>query len=178
MNHFATLISKRKSIRIYDTEKQILLSEKKQIIKSALMSPTSKNSRTCQFILIENKTTLKKLSLCKSSGAAFIAKCNLAIIVLSDPIRSEAYIEDATIAATYIQLQAEDLNLGSCWVHIRERKTANNCNSEQYIKDVLNIPLHLCIECIIAIGHKHKIEEHKFYNEKKLQWEKIHIGKW
>jgi len=68
------------------------------------------------------------------------------------------------------------LNLGSCWIHIRERKTANGYDSEQYVRDLLNIPLHFCVECIIAIGHKAK--EIKPHSEEKLQWEKLHVGKW
>ncbi|BAG83422.1 nitroreductase family protein [Candidatus Azobacteroides pseudotrichonymphae] len=177
MNYFAKLVEKRRSIRDYNTKKRILSPEvKKQIIKVALMSPTSKNSRPWQFILVENEEMLKNLSACKASGAAFIANCALAIIVLSDPSQSEAYIEDAAIAASYIQLQVEDLKLGSCWIHVRERKTANGHSSEQYIRNLLNIPLHLCVECIISIGYKAK--EIKSHDEEKLQWEKLHIGNW
>ncbi|GHT87199.1 hypothetical protein FACS189420_2300 [Bacteroidia bacterium] len=40
------------------------------------------------------------------------------------PLQSAAPIEDATIAATYIQLQAEDLDLGSCWSQVAGRETS------------------------------------------------------
>ncbi|MDR2520440.1 MAG: nitroreductase family protein [Bacteroidales bacterium OttesenSCG-928-I14] len=176
MNHFTELILKRRSIREYNTEEKISHSVIKQIMETALMAPTSKNSQAWQFILIEDKMMLKNISACKSHGAAFISKCNLAVIVLIDPLCSEAHIEDATIAATYIQLQSENLNLGSCWVHIRERKTTNNYDSEQYIKDLLNIPSHLCVECIISIGNK--IKEIKHHKKMEIQWEKVHNGKW
>ena len=119
---------------------------------------------------------LKQLSLCKPSGAAFLENCALAVVVLTDPLQSEAYVEDAAIAAVSIQLQAEDLGMGSCWVQIRGRETAAGYDSEQYVRDLLDIPLQLFVGCIIAIGHKAK--EGKPHDEAKLPWEKVHIGKY
>lgn len=172
MNNFGELIKNRRSTRHY-TEQKLLPSQVEEIMKAALMAPSSKNSRPWQFILIEDKETLKKLSLCKSSGASFIEGCALAIIVLSDPIQSSAHVEDAAIAATYIQLQAEDLGLGSCWIQISGRETSDGYNSEQYVRDLLNIPLQLVVSCIISVGYKEKAG--KPHDPEKLQWEKLHI---
>jgi nitroreductase len=175
MSHFAELVTNRRSIRQY-TDEPLLPSEVEQIMKTALMSPSSKNSRSWQFVLVEDKEVLEKLSLCKSSGAVFLANCTLAVVVLTDPLQSEAYLEDAAIAAAYIQLQAEDLGLGNCWVQIRGRETEAGYDSEQYVRDLLDIPLQLSIGCIVAIGHKAKTG--KPHSEEKLQWEKLHIGKY
>jgi nitroreductase len=175
MSTFAELVTNRRSIRQY-TDEPLLPAEVEQIMKTALMSPSSKNSRSWQFVLVEDKETLGKLSLCKSSGAIFLANCALAIVVLTDPLQSEAHLEDAAIAAAYIQLQAEDLGLGNCWVQIRGRETTEGYDSEQYVRELLDIPLQLSIGCIVAIGHKAKIG--KPHSEEKLQWEKLHIGKY
>ncbi|KAA6302692.1 MAG: FMN reductase [Candidatus Ordinivivax streblomastigis] len=175
MKNFAELATIRRSVRQY-TGEPLLPEQVEQIMRTALMSPTSKNSRTWQFILVEEKEMLKKLSVCKSSGATFIENCALAIVVLTDPLQSEAHVEDSSIVTTMIQLQVEDLGLGSCWVQIRGRETESGYDSEQYVKDLLEIPLQLSIGCIIAIGHKAK--ESKPHNEEKLQWEKLHIGKY
>jgi nitroreductase len=173
MNYFAELVTNRRSVRQY-LDEPLLPSEVEQIMKAALMSPSSKNSRPWQFILVENKEMLQKLSASKSSGASFVAGCALAIVVLTDPLLSEAYVEDAAIAATYIQLQAEDLGLGSCWVQIRGRERADGYDSEQYLRDLLGIPSHLTVGCLVAIGRKAKAG--KPHSEEKLQWEKLHIG--
>ena len=175
MLHFAELIKNRRSTRQY-TEDVLTAAEVEQIMKTALMSPSSKNSCPWQFVLVEDKEILQQLSLCKSSGADFIKNCALAIVVLSDPIQSIAHVEDASIAATYIQLQAEDLGLGSCWVQISGRETIDGYDSAEYVRDLLRIPLQLAVCNIIAIGHKAKAG--KPHNEEKLQWEKIHIGKY
>ena len=172
MNTFAELITNRRSIRKY-TDESLKPEEVEQILKAALMAPSSKHSTPWQFVLVEDKETLKKLSYSKSSGATFVADCSLAVVVLTDPMQSGACIEDASIAATYMQLQAEDLGLGSCWVQIKGRETEAGQDSEDYVRMLLDIPLQLCIGCIIAIGRKEK--SGKPFDEAKLQWEKIHV---
>ncbi|MDR2804231.1 MAG: nitroreductase family protein [Dysgonamonadaceae bacterium] len=175
MNSFSELVTKRRSVRQY-TEEALTPVEVEQLLRSALLSPSSKNSRSWQFVLVEDKEMLNRLSHCKSSGAGFLEHCALAIVILTDPLQSEAYLEDSAIAATYIQLQAEDLDLGSCWVQIRGRETADGYDSEQYVRDLLDIPLQLSIGCIVAVGRKAK--ESKPHSDEKLQWEKLHIGKY
>ncbi len=175
MENFASLVKNRRSIRQY-TQEKLTAEDVEQIMKAALMSPSSKRSTPWQFVLIEDKTVLQQLSQCKSSGANFITDAALAVVVLTDPEQSGAYIEDAAIAATYIQLQAEDLGLGSCWVQIRGRQTDSGQDSEEYVRQLLDIPMPLVVGCIIAIGWKEK--EGKPFDESRLQWEKLHIGKY
>ena len=172
MNSFAELIKNRRSVRQF-TEEKITAEDVELILKAALLSPTSKNCRAWKFILIEDKEMLRLLSLSKTSGVAFIENCALGIVVLSDPLKSAAPIEDASIAATFIQLQAEDLGLGSCWVQIAGRETAGGQESEQYIRDLLNIPYNYGVNCIIALGHKAKFG--KPHDEDNLLWENVFI---
>ena len=74
-----------------------------------------------------------------------------------------------------MQLQAEDLGLGSCWIQIRDRYNANEISSEEYIKDLLDLPMQLQVLSIIAIGHKG--QEKPPITDEDLEWEKVHIGK-
>ena len=62
-------------------------------------------------------------------GASFLGDAALAIVVTADPLASDVWIEDASIASLMIQLQAEDMGLGSCWIQIRERYTATRITS-------------------------------------------------
>lgn len=174
MESFASLVTQRRSTRQF-TEELLLPHEVEQIMQSALMAPSSKSSRPWHFVLVEDKEMLQKLSICKATGASFIENCALAIVVLSDPMQSIAHIEDAAIAATYIQLQAEDLGLGSCWVQISGRETEAGQDSEEYVRELLDIPFQLTVGCIVAIGHKAR--ESKPQNIEKLKWEKLHLGK-
>ena len=146
------------------------------LLKAALMSPSSKRSNCWQFIVIDDKDTLEKLSFCKESGAAFVKDAAIAIAVTADPLASDVWIEDASIASIMIQLQAEDLGLGSCWVQIRERFTANGVPANEYIHELLDLPLQLQVLSLIAIGHKGM--ERKPFDESHLHWEKVHINQY
>ncbi|MEG0253858.1 MAG: nitroreductase family protein, partial [Muribaculaceae bacterium] len=148
----------------------------KLIMEAALMAPSSKRTTPWQFLLIEDKAKLEILSHCKDFGASPIANCSLAIIVMVNPAISEAWIEDAAIAATLIQLQAEDLGLGSCWIQVHGRFTKEGQPAEEFIEENLNVPNELSVLCVITLGHKD--EERKPFNPEKLQWEKVHIGEW
>ncbi|MBR4047798.1 MAG: nitroreductase family protein [Bacteroides sp.] len=175
MNSFSELIKTRRSMRKF-TDEELSQEQVVELMKAALMAPTSKRSNAWQFILVDDKETLKKLSLCKEQASQFIADAALAIVVCADPLASDVWIEDASIASIYIQLQAEDLGLGSCWVQVRERFTANGTDSSEYVHGVLDIPLQLQVLNIVAIGHKGM--ERKPFNEEHLQWDKIHLNKY
>lgn len=174
MTDFQQLITNRRSTRKF-TDEPLSAEQVEAIIKSALMSPSSKSSNPWQFLLVEDKEMLEKLSHCKKSGSKLIAGCALAVIVLADPLTSSVWIEDASIASIMMQLQAEDLGLGSCWIQIRERHTLAETPSDEYIKDLFDIPMQLQVLSVIALGHK--AQERPPFNEENLQWEKIHIGK-
>ncbi len=158
------------------TDQELTQEEVVTLLKTALMAPSSKRSNCWQFIAVDDKDTLSKLSLCKEQGSTFLKDAALAIVVLADPMTSDVWIEDASIASILIQLQAEDLGLGSCWVQIRERQASDDTTSNEYVQELLNIPFQLQVVSIIAIGHKGM--ERKPFDEEHLQWEKVHINQY
>ena len=164
MESFSELIKTRRSMRKF-TEEELTQEQVVTLMKAALMAPTSKRSNAWQFIVVDDKETLKKLSFCKEY-----------VVLPADPLASDVWIEDASIASIYLQLQAEDMGLGSCWVQLRERFTASGMSSNEYVHEVLDMPLQLQALSIIAIGHKGM--ERKPFNEDNLQWEKIHLNKY
>lgn len=174
MENFSELIKKRRSMRKF-SEEELTQEQVVSLLKAALMSPTSKRSNSWQFIAVDDKEILKELSHSKEQASSFIADAALAIVVTADPLASDVWIEDSSIASVMIQLQAEDLGLGSCWVQIRERYTATGMPSDEFVRGILEIPLQLQVLSIIAIGHK--AMERKPFDEEHLQWEKIHINK-
>ncbi len=175
MENFSELIGNRRSMRKFTSE-ELTQEEVVALLKAGLMSPSSKRTNCWQFIAVDDKEVLKKLSLCKEQSASFIADAALAIVVVADLLASDVWIEDASIASIIIQLQAEDLGLGSCWVQVRERFTAEGIPSDEYVRNLLDVPLQLQVLSVIAVGHKGM--ERKPFNEEHLQWEKIHINKY
>jgi len=175
MNNFQELITSRRSTRKF-TDELLTPEQVELILKAALKSPASKSKNPWQFIVVEDKEQLQKLSECKKTASKLIADCALAVVVMADPLTSDVWIEDASIASIMMQLQAEDLGIGSCWVQIRERYTAADTPSDEYIKDMFDVPMQLQVLSVIAFGHK--AQERAPFDEEKLQWEKIHIGKY
>ncbi len=175
MNNFQDLVRNRRSIRKY-TEEPLSAEQVETIMKAALMSPASKGKNPWQFVLVEDKDTLRKLSLCKEHGSKPIEGCSLAIVVLADPFASDVWIEDAAIASIMMQLQAEDLGLGSCWIQIRERLTPAGTPADEYVREILDIPLQLQVLSVVTFGHK--AQDRPPFDEEKLQWEKVHIGQY
>ena len=158
------------------TDQELTQDEVVMLMKAALMSPSSKRSNCWQFVIVDDEELLERLSYCNEQSASFIKDAALAVVVMADPLASDVWIEDASIASIMIQLQAEDLGLGSCWVQVRERFTSDGIPSNEYVHQVLDIPLQLQVLSIIAIGHKGM--ERKPFNEEHLQWEKIHLNKY
>ena len=170
---FFPLIRKRCSIRKYkrkpiETEKLDLL------IEAALLSPSSMGSNPWEFIVVTDQTVLEKLSKAKPYGATFLKDAPLAIVVCADPNKSSVWIEDASIAAVFIHLAAESMGLGSCWIQIRERMHSDVKRSDDYISELLDIPQHLKVEAMIAIGYPDEKKPPR--SKKDLQYEKVFYG--
>ena len=75
-----------------------------------------------------------------------------------------------------MQLQAEDLGLGSCWIQIRDRFGAELKPAEEYVRELLDIPETLRVLCIVTFGYK--AEERKPFDPEKMMWEKVHADRW
>lgn len=175
MENIHDLIINRRSIRRY-TDQPVDADHVRLILEAGLMSPTSKNSRSWSFVVVEEKEMLQRLGDLKPSYAASIANAPLAIVVCSDMTKSEAWIEDASVAASFMMLQAADLGLGSCWVEVRDRYREDGEPSEEYVREGLGIPEEMAVVCILSIGYKN--EERRPIDPAKLLWEKVHIGTW
>ena len=89
----------------------------------------------------------------------FWSGCALAVVVLANVMESDVWIEDASVASIYMQLQAEDLGLGSCWCQIRNRVTEDEADSNNYVRSLLDIPYQLDVLSIIGIGYKDQVRK-------------------
>ena len=136
MENFSELIKNRRSMRKF-TDEELTQDQVVALMKAASMSPSSKRSNSWQFVVVDDKEVLKELSHCKEQASSFIDDAALAIVVMADPLASDVWIEDASIASIMIQLQAEDLGLGSCWVQVRERFTATGMPSDEFVHGIL-----------------------------------------
>ena len=168
---FHSLIQKRRSIRKFSGRK-VEAEKIELLVEAALRSPSSRGFNPWSFIVVTEEGLLKSLSQAKPHGSSFLREAPLGFVVCADRDISDVWVEDASIATIFIQLAAESLGLGSCWIQIRKRMHDKTKSAQSYISEILNIPGTLNVESMIAIGYP---DEKKSPHEKEtLQYEKVH----
>ena len=166
------LIRNRRSIRKFQ-DRPVEKEKIDLLVEAALRAPSAKGYNPWQFIIVDDKDLLEKLSLSKPHGSSFLKSAPLGIIVCADDT-VDTWAEDCSIASTFIKMTAESLDLKSCWIHIRARQHNETTSARDYIAKLVNLPERLNILSIIAIGYPdahrepHKAEE--------LQYEKVSMN--
>lgn len=174
MTDFKDLVQLRRSHRKF-TDSELDGDDVKMIVRAGLMAPTSKGQRNWHFIIVDEKDTIEKLADAKDMGSQFMKGAPLAIVVIGDPQQNDCWVEDGSIAAISMQLQAEELGLGTCWVQMRGRGLSDGTSAGNIIRGILGMPDNYDVLCVLAVGHK--AEERKPQNEERLKWENVHINK-
>lgn len=145
------IMLKRRSIRKYRDE-EISNEKMNRILQAGLLAPTSRNLKPCNFLIIENKETLKKISESKEHGAAFLKDANKAIAVIGNSLIADTWIEDSSIALAFMHLMAAEQDVGSCWIQIHLRKNKDGKSSEDLVRDILGLDDYFRIVGILALG--------------------------
>jgi nitroreductase len=158
------LLRKRRSIRKFKKERiaQATIDELKE---AALRSPSSRNNRPWKFFFVQDAEVITRLSCCKEHGSAFLKDASLAVVVCGDETLSDVWIEDCSIAAIILHLAAESLDLGSCWIQIRNRVHSTETTSEDYVRTILGIGHPLRVLAIIAIGIPDEVKAGHLYEK-------------
>lgn len=168
------LLMNRRSIRKYkdqEVDQEII----DKIIKGALTSPSGRNTKPWELIVVTDKELLGSLGKSRGGISAHMKNAAFGIIVLADPNLTDTWIEDTSIMATIIQLTSESLGLGSCWIQVRERFNASKESVEDYVKKILTIPENYRVECMLAIGYPD--EKKQAYTEEGLPYNKVHYNR-
>lgn len=169
------ILKERRSIRKFQ-DKEVEREKIDIILKGALLSPSSKSRRPWEFVAVTDKDILRKLSQCRGKSSQFLAGAPLGIVVIADSEACDVWIEDSSITAIIMQLSAQDIGLGSCWIQVRERLHSDDVKAEDYIKQVLGIPEKYKVECIVAIGYPAEVK--KPHDEENLPFNKIHFNQY
>ena len=146
------ILRKRRSIRKY-TGQAISQQARALLFEALLRSPTSRNGKSWEFIVVDEPVLLAHLATAKEQGGAFLKDASLGIVIAADSTKSDAWVEDSSIAAAFVQATAEWLGLGSCWIQIRNRPHDEQTSAEAFIQRLLGLPEHLKVTAIISVGH-------------------------
>ena len=168
------IMMNRRSIRNY-TEEKIPREKLTKILKAGLLAPSGRKRRPWEFIVVEEKDTLVKLSQCRAHGSSMLKNAAAAIVVMADPAKTDVWTEDCSIAMSFMHLMADSLGVGSCWIQGRLREAADGRTTEEYIRELLAVPEDYRLEAILSLGMPS--ERSAAHSEDELLLDKIHMGR-
>ena len=153
---FLEVIEKRKSVRKYadrPVEREVL----EAIVKVAQTAPSSRNSKSSAFMIIEDRDTIDALSLMRDYGASPLKSAQAAIVVMGDTSKTDLWVDNCAISATFIQLAVTAMDLVSCWIHVNDRPRLKDFpegeRADDYVAELLGIKDGLHPYCIVAISY-------------------------
>jgi len=111
-------------------------------------SPSSKNSGSYYFIVIENRDVIDFIASLRGKLTAPIGNAPLAVAVCADPSKSMRFEQDACIAAYHLILSAWAHDLGTCWIADMNRRE---------VKQKLEIPEDHYVATVTPLGYPYRI---------------------
>lgn len=161
-------IKKRRAVREYLA--QSIPEEKlKEILLAAMYAPSANAIYPWELIVIEKQETKDFLAKV-TPWSTHIKDAAAVIAVIGDEADSRDWVEDCSIVAEHIWLEATEQGLAGCWVQIR-----GNDSAEKEVKNILGVPENLRVLCLMPLGvpaksaSEHTEEE---FDKSKVRYEK------
>lgn len=146
---FMELAKERYSVRKY-SDRPLEKEKLDQVLEAGRIAPTAKNQQPQKVYVLQSEEALEKLG--KLTHCAYGAKTVLLFTYSTDedwknPLEEGVHsgVEDVSIAATHMMLQATELGLSTTWCNYF-------ANSE--LEKVFNIPQNEKSVLIMPIGYK------------------------
>ncbi|MCC2232784.1 MAG: nitroreductase family protein [Lachnospiraceae bacterium] len=150
-NHLLYTIKTRRSIRKY-TDEPLPENALRHILLAGMYSPSSRNRRPWEFILVNDPDMLKKMSGCRVGSAKMLEHAKAAIVVIGNPEVSDVWIEDCSVVMYGMHLMADYLGVGSCWIQCRLRQAEDGSSTKEYLRHLLHFPENFEVEAILSLG--------------------------
>lgn len=148
----AKAIRERRSIRSFEN-KRVEKEKIELVLEAARLAPSAWNRQDWRFVVIRNKETLKKLAVACEDQQHIAEADTLICLCATNPNEKmsggeRAYPIDLSIAASFMMLQAIELELGTCWIGAFNRDR---------VKTLLRIPDEVRIVSLLAVGYPHYV---------------------
>ena len=148
-------IDTRRSIRSYlpqEVEEEKLIA----VLEAGRKAPSAKNRQMWHFYAVLNDEKRKEITRL-SSDQKMLEEAPVCIIVTATDdyvmrCRVPAYVVDATIALSFMMLEAEHLDLGTCWI---------GSFDQDGIKELLDIPGNETVIGLTPLGYPNETPREK-----------------
>lgn len=166
---YQELIAARHSVRRFE-DREVPREIIDKIIEEATTAPSSKNTKSSEFVVVEDHDTIVALSEMRESGSTFMKNAPAVIVVLGNKEKTDLWEVNCAISTTFLQLSAVEHGLGSCWVHVNGRVRSKYAAdpdpevrkghpegmAEDYVRELLGIRPEFGILCAVALGYEDK----------------------
>lgn len=140
------LLKTRRSIRKYQN-KPVEKEKIKKCLEAARWAPSASNKQPWEFMIVEEEHIRKQLAEIHPY-AKFTKESPVVFVPLTNPrLHKKYHWADTALATLQFMLEAHALKLGTCWAGVIESKI------EPKIKKLLNIPEHLHVLGLVAVGY-------------------------
>lgn len=163
------MLAARHSVRKFE-DREVPREIIDEILEEAQLAPSSKNTKSSAFMVVEDPDTIAAISEMRESGSTFVKGAPAVIVVLGDKTKTDLWEVNCSISTTYILLSAVEHGLGSCWVQVGGRPRSKYAadpdpavraehpqgSAEDYVRELLGIKPEFGILCVVALGYEQK----------------------
>jgi nitroreductase len=142
-------IFNRTSIRKYK-EKAVEKEKIEKLLRAAMQAPSAVNEQPWEFIVIENKETLNKLSG-MSPYSKMVANSAVTFIIVANKDKlkvADAWQQDLGAATENLLLEATYLGLGAVWLG-----TAVSEENMNFVKKLFKLPENIIPYAVVPVGY-------------------------
>ena len=161
-------IMKRRSIRKYD-DRPVTRDIIERLLRAAMQAPSAANQRPWEFIIVQDREGLEKLSLAHPyAGPVKTAAAAILVLGKKEGMLFPQYWQQDLAAATQnILLAAVEEGLGAVWTGIAPEE-----DRMAYIKTMFDLPEGVMPFALLALGFSTGNVEHDRFDEARIHYEK------
>lgn len=165
-------IRKRRSVRDF-LDRAVEADKLKEILKAAMFSPTARNLRPWEFVVVTDREQKTELSGA-TPYASFAANAPVVLVICYDADKGRRFKEDCSLAAENIYLESVNQGLGTCFIQIAEGTEAEKGEPEGFVKKLLGIPEKYRVQCLMPVGYPARLPAP--HRDEEFEEDKIHYG--
>ncbi|MFX0123559.1 MAG: nitroreductase family protein [Candidatus Hodarchaeota archaeon] len=148
------ILKSRRSIRKYKPT-PVEHDKLEKCLEAARWAPSASNKQPWEFMIVTDKEIRNKLANFHPYGK-FVAESPVVFIPLTNPTLHPKYHQsDTALATLQFMIEAHSLDLATCWAGVI------GTDFELKIKDLLEIPEHLMVLALVAVGYANETRTSK-----------------
>lgn len=145
-------IEKRREITDFEP-KAIPEAVMDRLVRSLYLAPSGNNLASREFVLITKREMLQQLST-TTPYMKWLAEAGAGIVITGNPGLSKYWLQDASIAGSFLWLTAVAEGLGAAWGAVyHSEDNEESLKRESYVRGLLDVPEDQRVVAVIGLGY-------------------------